>query len=70
MGRIPEIHGYVLYIFLGLIASVAVYDVASRRTLHLATIIGASVLLALNLSEELIGNTQAWLSVSHRMLGI
>ena len=70
MGRIPEIHGYGLYIFLGLIASIAAYDVASRRTLHLATIIGASVLLALNLSEEPIGNTQAWISVSHRMLGI
>jgi hypothetical protein len=69
MGRIPEIHGYVLYIFLGLIASVALYDFATRRTLHLASIIGASVLLALNLSEEPIGNTQAWLSVSHRMLG-
>src|SRR3954447_5670616 len=70
IGRIPEISAFGLYIFLGLIASVAAYDIASRRAIHAATLIGAAVLLALNLSEEPIGNTQAWLSASHRILGV
>src|SRR3954471_17128658 len=70
IGRIPEISAFGLYIFVGLIASVAGYDVASRRAVHAATLIGAAVLLAINLSEEPIGNTQAWLSASHRILGV
>jgi hypothetical protein len=70
VGRIPEISSFGLYIFVGLIASVAAYDVASRRAVHAATLIGAAVLLAMNLSEEPIGNTQAWLSASHRILRV
>ncbi len=70
MGRIPEISGLGLYIFLALIASVAVYDVASRRSPHPATAIGAAVLLLLGLSEELIGNTAAWLRFAHRLLDV
>lgn len=70
IGRIPEISAFGLYIFVGLIASVAAYDFASRRAVHPATLIGAAVLLAMSFSEEPIGNTQAWLAVSHQMLGV
>jgi hypothetical protein len=70
IGRIPEISAFGLYIFLALIASVAAYDLASRRAVHAATLVGAAFLLAMNLSEEPIGNTQAWLRASHRMLGV
>ena len=70
IGRIHEISAFGLYIFVGLIASVAAYDFASRRALHSATLIGAAFLLAMNLSEEPIGNTQVWLDTSHRMLGV
>lgn len=70
IGRIHEISAYGLYIFVGLIASVAIFDIASRRTIHVATLIGAAVLLAINLTEEPIGNTRAWISASHRMLGV
>lgn len=70
IGRIHEISAFGLYIFVGLIASVAAFDIASRRAIHVATLIGAAVLLMLNLTEEPIGNTQAWISTSHRMLGV
>jgi hypothetical protein len=70
IGRIPELSGFFLYIFLGLIASMAVYDLFSRRSIHVATAVGAVVLLALGLSEEIIGNTQAWLRAAHYMLGV
>lgn len=70
IGRIPEISAYFLYIFLGLIASVGIYDLASRRTVHRATLIGAAVLLALGLSEEAIGNTQSWLTAAHHLFGL
>jgi len=70
IGRIPEISAFGFYMFAGLIASVAAYDLASRRALHPATLIGAAFLLAMNFSEEPIGNTQAWLIASHRMLGV
>jgi len=70
MGRIPEIQAYGLWIFLGLIASVAAYDLASRRTVHPATLVGAATLLLLNLTEDRIGATRAWLRVAHRMLGV
>lgn len=70
IGRIPEISAFSLYIFLGLIASVAAYDFASRRTLHPATVMGASVLLLLGLSEERIGSTALWLRAAHYVLGV
>ncbi len=70
IGRIPELSEFFLYIFLGLIASMAVHDLVSRRSIHPATAIGAAVLLTLGLSEEFIGNTQAWLRAAHYMLGL
>jgi uncharacterized membrane protein YhhN len=70
IGRIPEISTFGVYIFAGLIASVGAHDLLSRRALHPATLIGAAFLLAMNLSEEPIGNTQAWLTASHHMLGV
>ena len=70
IGRIHEISVFGLHIFVVLIASVALYDIASRRAVHVATLIGASVLLAMNLSEEPIGNTQAWIRAAHWMLGV
>ena len=69
IGRIPEISGFFLYIFLGLIASVALYDLAIRRAVHPATLIGASVLLLLGLTEERIGSTDIWLRTAHFLLG-
>lgn len=68
MGRIPEIRGFVDLILLALMVSVGIYDLASRRSIHLATLIGAVVLLALNRTEEAIGSTQAWLNTAHRLL--
>ena len=70
VGRIPEVAAYDLYIFLGLIASVAVYDLLSRRSIHVATAIGASILLTLELSQDLVGNTRIWLRFAHYMLGV
>jgi len=70
IGRIPEISAFFLYIFLGLIASVAAYDFASRRALHPATLSGAAVLLTLGLSEDWIGKTAWWLGAAHRLLGV
>jgi hypothetical protein len=70
IGRIHEISSYGLYIFIALIASVAVFDIASRRAIHVATLVGAGFLMAMNLTEEPIGNTQAWIKASHRILGV
>lgn len=70
IGRIPEISDFFLYIFLGLIASVAAYDIASRRAVHRATLIGAAVLLLLGLTEAQIGSTVVWLDTAHRLLGV
>lgn len=70
IGRIPEISDFFLYIFLGLIASVAAYDIASRRAVHRATLIGAAVLLLLGLTEAQIGGTVIWLDTAHRLLGV
>ncbi len=70
VGRIPEISAFGQYIFLGAIASMFVYDLASRRSLHQATVIGAAVLLLLGLSEERIGNTKLWLNTAHHLLGV
>jgi hypothetical protein len=68
MGRIPEIRGYVDLILLALMVSVAIYDLASRRALHTATLIGMAVLVALNRTEEPIGATQLWLNTAHHVL--
>ena len=70
IGRIPEISVFDLYIFVGLIASMAIYDLASRRSVHRATLIGGGVLLALRLSEERIGETAVWLNTAHSLLGV
>lgn len=70
IGRIPEISSFFLYIYLGLIASVAAYDLASRRAVHPATVIGAAVLLLLGLSEERIGNSAFWLQTAHHLLQV
>ena len=70
VGRIPEIKGYGTYIFYAMIASVAIYDLASRRSLHKATLMGAVVLLALGVTEEPIGNTRAWIDTAHLMLKV
>lgn len=70
IGRIPELRGFSLDIFIGLIASMAVYDLFSRRSIHAATAIGAAVLLSFGLTEEFIGNTKVWLRAAHYMLGV
>ena len=70
IGRIPEISAFGPYIFTGLIVSVAAYDLASRRAVHVATLIGAVVLLTMSFSEERIGATQTWLRASRRVLGV
>lgn len=70
VGRIPELRDFFLFIYLGLIASVAAYDVASRRAVHLATATGAAVLLGLNLTQEALGNTAEWIGFSHWLLGV
>jgi len=70
IGRIPEISAYFLIIFLGLIASVGVYDLASRKAIHRATLIGTGLLLLLGLTEERVGASAIWLGFAHRLLGI
>jgi hypothetical protein len=70
VGRIPELSGFFLYIFIGLIVSMAAYDLFTRRSIHVATATGAAVLLALGLTEEFIGSTQAWLRAAHHLLGL
>ena len=70
IGRIPEVSSWGFYIFASLIGSVALYDLASRRALHIATMLGAAVLLILNLSQEAIGNSPLWLSIAHRVLEV
>ena len=70
IGRIPEISSQGQNIFLGLIASVAIYDIASRRMIHPATVIGATTLLLIGLSEERIGDTAIWINAAHRLLGV
>lgn len=70
MGRIPEISSSGFYIFVGLIMSVAAYDVASRRSVHWATVLGAAILLGLNLTQAPIGNSSGWLQAAHRLLQV
>lgn len=70
IGRIPELEAYGFYILMSLIGSVAIYDLASRRAVHVATRIGASVLLVLWQTEELIGNTHAWVRTAHYLLRV
>jgi hypothetical protein len=70
LGRIEEIDGWGFYIFLGMIGSVALYDLASRRAVHVATVIGAAVLLVLNMTQEAIGNSQVWLGTAHWLLRV
>ncbi|MEO6249027.1 MAG: hypothetical protein ABIO85_10685 [Sphingomicrobium sp.] len=70
IGRIPEISAYTSFILDGLIASVAVYDLASHRRVHAATVVGTAVLLAVGLTEEAVGNTRAWLDAAHHLLAV
>jgi len=70
LGRIDELSGWGFYIFLGMIASVALYDLASRRAVHVATVAGAAVLLALNLSQQAIGDSPLWLAAAHELLQV
>jgi hypothetical protein len=70
IGRIPEISGYFLHIFLGMIASVFVYDIASRRSVHPGTLTAAAILLLLGLTEGQIGDSAAWQGFAHYLLGI
>lgn len=70
IGRIPEISDHGLAIVVSLIISVGLYDLVSRRAVHVATVIGAVTLLILNLTEEPIGNTRVWISEAHHLLGV
>ncbi|HZG47296.1 MAG TPA: hypothetical protein VEZ41_13685 [Allosphingosinicella sp.] len=70
VGRIPAVGDWGFQIFVGLIASMALYDLASRRRLHAATMIGAAVLLTLNLTQGAIGDSEAWLAFAHQLLPI
>lgn len=70
VGRITELADYGVDIFYVMIASVALYDLGSRRRVHVATLMGALVLLTISLSEEPIGNTQTWLDTAHRILNV
>jgi hypothetical protein len=70
VGRIPDVGDWGFHIFVGAILSVALYDLASRRRLHIATIIGAAVLLTLNLTQGPIGDSEAWLTLSRHLLPI
>jgi hypothetical protein len=69
-GRITEIAAYYPFLFIVLVASVFVYDLASRRSVHPATVIGAAVLLALNFTETAIGDSSFWLSAAHNLLRV
>jgi hypothetical protein len=70
LGRIEEIDGWGFYIFLGMIGSVALYDLASRRAVHVATVVGAAVLLVLNMTQGVIGDSAVWLSTAHWLLRV
>lgn len=67
--RFPPIAD-ITHVFVALIASVAVYDLMACRRVHLATIIGAAVLLALGLTQEAIGDTAVWLDTAHHLLKV
>jgi hypothetical protein len=70
LGRIEELSGWGFSIFATLIASVALYDLASRRSVHLATFVGAAVLLMLNMTQGWIGGSEAWLNAAHHLLRV
>ena len=70
VGRIHELKGFASYIDYALIASVALYDLDSRRRIHPATLMGAAVLLGFGLTEESIGATRAWITTAHYVLKI
>jgi hypothetical protein len=70
LGRIEQLNGWGFYIFVGMIISVALFDLASRRHVHVATVIGGAVLLFLNLSQGPIGNSEIWLRTAHRLLQV
>ena len=70
IGRIPELDGWFLTIWFGLILSVFAYDIASRRRLHPATLLGTTVLLLIGLTEGPIGETGAWLGFARQVLGL
>lgn len=69
-GRITEIAPAYPYVFFGLIVSVALYDLRSRRSVHPATLIGGAVLLLLNFTENLIGDSELWLGTAHQLLDV
>lgn len=69
-GRITEIAAYYPYLFVGLIASVFAYDLASRRALHPATLVGAALLLLVNFTEVPIGDSGIWIATAHKMFGV
>lgn len=70
VGRIPELSGLGLHVFLGLILAVVAYDLASRRVVHRATVIGAALLLLLSQTQEPIGSSRAWLAAAHWVLEV
>jgi hypothetical protein len=70
LGRIDELSGWGFSIFAAMIASVALYDLASRRAVHIATIVGAAVLLVLNKTQGPIGDSSLWLGAAHRLLQV
>jgi hypothetical protein len=70
LGRIEELGAAGFYVFVAMILSVAVYDLASRRSVHPATFVGAAVLLALNLSQGRIGDSALWLGTAHCVLQV
>jgi len=69
-GRITEVADYYPYLFVALIASMFMYDLASRRALHPGTAIGAAVLLPMTFTETVIGDSSAWLGTAHKLLGV
>jgi len=70
VGRIPEVASYGVAILLAMVLSIFGYDLAARREFHPATLLGALILLTLTFTQGLIGDTAAWLSFGHRLLGV
>jgi hypothetical protein len=69
-GRIPEVASYGTSALLVMTLSVFGYDLAARRDFHLATLVGAVLLLTMTFTQTAIGDTEFWLSFAHRVLGV